>query len=257
MRSTIHWRIREAILGTREWQDVLYFVFFVLSGVIFTVMELRRPARRFDWRAADVFATGVAIFWGLIFGLAFERFSSFLFNREVPFGSTWSWFGAGVFVFIGVDFVQYWIHRFLHTHWCWRIHRWHHSVDRLNWLTGYRASFFEVAISGVFPTAVALVWPEVGIFAAFYYVCSTAWMHTNIDIQSKFLLAWLVTPQSHRIHHSVIKEMNSSNFGNFWTIWDRIFGTWIAPNSLAVESREFELGTHDLKPIVRMAIGVN
>ena len=57
----------------------------------------------------------------------------------------------------------------------------------------------------------------------------TAWhtriYHANLRTNYGFLKYILVTPQSHRIHHSIEPRHFNKNFGLFFSVWDRLFGT--------------------------------
>jgi len=63
---------------------------------------------------------------------------------------------------------------------------------------------------------------------------SAMFNHGNVRLPQpidKLLRAVIVTPDMHRVHHSIVVKETHSNFGFFMSIWDRLFGTYIAQPS--------------------------
>ena len=68
--------------------------------------------------------------------------------------------------------------------------------------------------------------------------------HSNIKITTSIerMIRWLfVTPDMHRIHHSVIENETNSNFGFFISVWDRLFGTYLQQPEKGHEQMEIGL----------------
>ena len=80
--------------------------------------------------------------------------------------------------------------------------------------------------------------------------------HGNIYIPNKFdrvLRLFLVTPDMHRVHHSVHPELTNSNFGFSLPWWDRLFGTYMAQPRESHEEMEIGLDTfRDPKQVNRL-----
>jgi len=56
------------------------------------------------------------------------------------------------------------------------------------------------------------------------------WMHMNVSWRSNWLERVLVTPRYHHIHHSSDAKLHDGNYGGLFSIWDRLFGTYIDPD---------------------------
>ena len=78
------------------------------------------------------------------------------------------------------------------------------------------------------------------------------WQHANVTIEIGVLRYLFVTPQSHRLHHTLGKEVpRNKNFGAVFSVWDVMFGTYVAPSH-----EDYALGTEEDVPVVRGLIGV-
>ena len=116
----------------------------------------------------------------------------------------------------------------------WRFHRVHHSDLDIDITTGVRFHPVEILISIVikFATIAALGAPVLAviIFEALLNLMSM-FTHSNIKLNSTFerILRWfIVTPDMHRVHHSIRENETNSNFAFNISLWDRIFATYVA-----------------------------
>jgi sterol desaturase/sphingolipid hydroxylase (fatty acid hydroxylase superfamily) len=133
-----------------------------------------------------------------------------------------------------VDFFQYWEHRLVHgSKFLWQTHLFHHSDEHMNVTTAARHHIFENLLSPVFitiPTAILFQVPPVTI--ALLALIPYAWLylsHANINLGFGPLWWLLVSPNYHRIHHSLTLEHIDKNFVNWFPIWDIVFGTACVP----------------------------
>lgn len=116
----------------------------------------------------------------------------------------------------------------------WRLHRMHHADLDIDVTTGNRFHPVEIIISiGIKLAAVALIGPPVMAVVLFEIVlnASAQFNHGNIRIPEpvdRWLRLFVVTPDMHRVHHSVISRETNSNFGFNVPWWDRLFGTYRA-----------------------------
>jgi sterol desaturase/sphingolipid hydroxylase (fatty acid hydroxylase superfamily) len=116
----------------------------------------------------------------------------------------------------------------------WRLHRMHHADLDIDVSTGLRFHPIEILISMLIKIAVviALGVPPVAVFAFELVLNATSlFNHANVRMP-----AWLdravrlvvVTPDMHRVHHSILARETDSNFGFNLPWWDRLFGTYRA-----------------------------
>ena len=142
------------------------------------------------------------------------------------------------------SFLNYWIHRFLHSKYLWEIHKVHHSAEDYNVLLPFRNHPVDYVIAifyGAFITAVLGIKPEAMMLWLAVNAVYQSMVHSNYDWKWRWVEYILITPQAHRIHHSTAPEHFNSNLG-ILSIWDRMFGTYTPPKGeridLGVEDRE-------------------
>ena len=116
----------------------------------------------------------------------------------------------------------------------WRMHMVHHSDLEFSATTGVRFHPFEILISACLKLGlVVLLGPPVLGVMLFEILLngSSLFNHTNVHLPPSLdrWLRWLiVTPDMHRVHHSVEKPETNSNFGFNLPWWDRLFRTYRA-----------------------------
>lgn len=116
----------------------------------------------------------------------------------------------------------------------WRLHRMHHTDLDFDVTTALRFHPLEIALSMLIKLAavVALGAPPVAVLLFEVILNATAMFnHGNVRLPLALDrgLRWLlVTPDMHRVHHSIRQEETDSNFGFNLPWWDRIFGTYRA-----------------------------
>ncbi|HUA59555.1 MAG TPA: sterol desaturase family protein, partial [Verrucomicrobiae bacterium] len=135
---------------------------------------------------------------------------------------------------LAADLLRYGLHRLLHSiAWLWRIHLLHHSDRDFDFTDHFRAHPLEglvarfaylAAILLLAPSALAVGCDEL-IGAAFGML-----EHVNFALpaSAERLLRYLfVTPELHRVHHSIDEREQQRNLGVVFIWWDRLFGTYL------------------------------
>lgn len=132
-----------------------------------------------------------------------------------------------------LDFLIYFQHvAFHHLPLLWRLHKVHHIDQEIDVTTGVRFHPLEIIISTLIKclAVVILGVPFVAVLIFEILLNATAMFnHSNINLPGKFdkyLRLIVVTPDMHRVHHSVIMQETNSNFGFNLPFWDRIFKTY-------------------------------
>ncbi|QGX97121.1 sterol desaturase family protein [Roseovarius faecimaris] len=116
----------------------------------------------------------------------------------------------------------------------WRIHRVHHADRDIDVTTAIRFHPVEIALSMILKIGLVYLLgpPALGIILFEIILNGTAMFnHANIRLPlwlDAVLRRLLVTPDMHRVHHSVHRHEHDSNYGFALSIWDRLFGTYIA-----------------------------
>ena len=140
---------------------------------------------------------------------------------------------AVVVSIIAMDFVIYLQHVMVHAvPALWRLHRVHHADLDYDVTTGARFHTVEIILSMLikFATIIVLGPPVVAVVIFEVVLNATAMFnHGNVSLPKGLdrVLRWfLVTPDMHRVHHSVEDDEANSNFGFSLPWWDRLFGTY-------------------------------
>ena len=147
-----------------------------------------------------------------------------------------------------LDFFQYLRHRGMHVFGAfWRLHQVHHSDEEFDVTTGLRFHPGEAAVTQIlYVGVVALLAPPVaGVFVAdLAAIVLNVFTHANIRLPQPLerrLRMVLITPEMHRVHHSVRGDEQNSNFGVVFPFWDRLFGTYRAAPADADDELRFGL----------------
>ncbi len=134
---------------------------------------------------------------------------------------------------IAMDFVIWLQHVMVHAvPLLWRLHRVHHADLDYDLTTGARFHPLEILLSMLIKFATIMVLgPPVIAVIIFEIVLNGMAMfnHANVKLPAGLdrLLRWFfVTPDMHRVHHSVEDDEANSNFGFNLSLWDRLFGTY-------------------------------
>jgi sterol desaturase/sphingolipid hydroxylase (fatty acid hydroxylase superfamily) len=116
----------------------------------------------------------------------------------------------------------------------WRVHRVHHADLDFDVTTGIRFHPIEMILSMLFKLSVVLaLGPPVLAVLVFEVLLNASSMfnHGNVRLAvlgDRVLRSVLVTPDMHRVHHSVLRQEENSNFGFCLSWWDRLLGTYRA-----------------------------
>ena len=188
-------------------------------GANLGLVVLNTVVLRLLFRAAavGVAATAATEGWGV------------LNHWAVPF-----WLAVPLAV-VAMDFVIWLQHVMVHAvPALWRLHRVHHADIDYDLTTGARFHPIEILLSmGIkFATIVLLGAPVLAVLVFEILLSACAMFnHGNIRLPAGVdrVLRWfMVTPDMHRVHHSVEDDESNSNFGFNLTWWDRLFGTYQA-----------------------------
>jgi sterol desaturase/sphingolipid hydroxylase (fatty acid hydroxylase superfamily) len=114
----------------------------------------------------------------------------------------------------------------------WRLHRMHHADLDIDVTTGVRFHPIEILISLGIKVSVILAlgipWIAVLVFEVLLNITSM-FNHSNVSMPSwldRILRMIVVTPDMHRVHHSILRHETDSNYGFNLPWWDRLFGTY-------------------------------
>jgi sterol desaturase/sphingolipid hydroxylase (fatty acid hydroxylase superfamily) len=225
----------------------------VFAGVFIALalLELVRPRRRLLASKAQRWLTNLSIV-GL--GILVGRGLGFILQSLTAVGAAllvaqndwgllnqvaWPAWIEILLAIIALDFAIWLQHVISHkVPVLWRLHRVHHADIDFDVTTALRFHPIEIGLSMLYKVVwVLLLGPAVVAVVLFEVLLNGCAMFNHANIQ---LPAWLdrvvrlviVTPDMHRVHHSVIASEHSTNFGFNLSIWDRLFSTYTAQPQL-------------------------
>lgn len=231
-------RFNEFIMA---YEPYIRSAFFFGILIIMAIFEYWAPRRRLTVSKTIRWTNNLAIVFlnsfliRLIFPVVAVGIASFAHENgwgilnyfAVPF-----WL-ATIISIIAMDFVIYLQHVMVHAiPILWRLHRMHHADLDFDVTTGARFHPLEIILSMLikFATIIVLGPPVVAVVLFEIILNMTAMFnHSNVKLPNKFdqlLRLLLVTPDMHRVHHSVEDDEANSNFGFSLPWWDRLLGTY-------------------------------
>lgn len=222
--------------------DDLQFVVFFLGLAIFGVLERVLPRRSVDMNRRRRWTTNGLVTALNVAALGFLPISFIaaaawaaqqqigLFNlMHVP-----SWVVVAGTLAVRA-FISFGTHLLNHKlPWLWRIHRVHHLDTEVDISTTVRMHPLEFFVNPFIGVPIVLLFGLSPWVLAFYELLDvgvTLFSHSNLRLAAavdRVLRYLIVTPDLHRVHHSVFKPETDSNYGAVFPIWDLIFGTFRA-----------------------------
>ena len=136
--------------------------------------------------------------------------------------------------FLLLDLISYFQHVVSHhVALLWRVHAVHHADEHVTAVSGLLHHPLEILLSAVFLLFFTVVLGIPVLVFVIYGACMavhSAITHADVALPRGLdrALRWLiVTPDVHRTHHSIHLREGNSNFGQMFTVWDRLFGTYV------------------------------
>jgi sterol desaturase/sphingolipid hydroxylase (fatty acid hydroxylase superfamily) len=191
------------------------------------------------WKHAGVnFAfLGTSLIINTIFGVA--TVGVFRWIEASQFGIT-NWISMPVWLefilcILAFDLIaQYMAHYMLHrVKWLWRLHMVHHADTHVDATTGPRLHPGDFLLRETLSLLVVVIMGAPVAYYLLYRFCTiffTYFTHANISLPfglDKALSYLIVTPNIHKFHHHFERPWTDTNFGNIFSFWDRIFGTFV------------------------------
>lgn len=216
----------------------------ILAGGIafFWIWESALPLFRFEYRKwphalVNFFFTFTTIVVNFALAFLLLRASEWAIAREfgllfwLPTLPLWA---ATLVGLLALDLISAWLAHFVshHTPPLWKFHLIHHSDTNVDTTTANRHHPGESVVRFAF-TALAVVITGAPLWMVFLYqamsVVLSQFNHANISLPAWLdrALAWvIVSPDMHKVHHHFVLPHTDSNFGNIFSFWDRLFGTF-------------------------------
>lgn len=139
-----------------------------------------------------------------------------------------------------LDLIGAWlIHWLQHqVKWMWKFHLIHHSDTWVDATTANRHHPGESVFRAIF-TLLAVAITGAPVWLVFLYqslsVLLSQFNHANISLPKRLdkAIAWvIVSPNMHKVHHHAEQPLTDTNYGNIFSFWDRLFGTYISVSDI-------------------------
>jgi sterol desaturase/sphingolipid hydroxylase (fatty acid hydroxylase superfamily) len=224
-----------------EYQSEIRLGSFMVLIILFAGLELLWPRRAADKNSKFRRLTNLVLLVINIFAVRIlvplATFDVALIAAERDFGLfnlvSLPVFLSVVLTIIVFDFLIYIQHVVFHKfNFLWRVHRVHHTDLEFDVTTAVRFHPVEIVLSLFYkliavlligPLAFAVILYEILLNAAALFTHSNILINTKID---RVLRILFVTPDMHRVHHSVLRKETDSNYGNIFSFWDKVFKTY-------------------------------
>lgn len=227
--------------------ESIRLLFFFGLLFIFSVLELWQPRRNPRYKKAKRWPANLGIsivnticLYILLPGAAIAAGYWAQQNHIGLFNSiNFSIYIAWPLCFLALDLAVYTQHYLFHRlAFLWPFHAMHHSDEDLDVSSGIRFHPIEIIISMLFKCAVIIALGAPITLIMIFEIAlnsSSLFTHTNVKLPEKWdniLRKLIVTPDMHRVHHSIEFKEQNSNFGFCFSFWDKIFKTYRAQPTL-------------------------
>jgi len=158
----------------------------------------------------------------------------------------WQLLLAGLIIDFGLWFMHWLSHK---NDVLWRLHALHHSSERLYWLNGERRHpISAIVLSSPGLMVVILLGAPANVIGAWFAIVGVhlAFQHANLDYTVGVFRKLLGVAEVHRWHHKREYEDAQVNFGEFWMLWDQLFGTYREGQNGVIAG---EVGIRDPMPL--------
>lgn len=211
---TFFWLLEGAVplfrFNYRKWRHALPNLFFTLTTILINFIFAFLLLKTADWTVTSQF--------GII--------------NWLPDMPLWLYVVLGVLLldFIGAYVAHYVEHQVKPL---WMIHLVHHTDHNVDTTTANRHHPLESVIRFTFTLlGVLIIGAPIGIVMLYQSlsIVSTQFTHANIKLSKRVdeIISYvLVSPDMHKVHHHYRLPYTDSNYGNIFSIWDRLFGTYM------------------------------
>lgn len=155
--------------------------------------------------------------------------------------SWWVW----IILMLATDFLWYWYHRLGHEiNFLWAAHIVHHQSEEFNLTVSARITTLQALIRNIFYAVLPLIGfhPVMVFTILLVHGAYSFFTHTQLVGKLGWLEHILITPSLHGVHHASDEKYLDKNYGDVFTFWDKLFGTF----QLEEEKPNYGL-THPLK----------
>lgn len=205
--------------------------------IVFSLIEFLLN-KRFDWKERAINFIGLTVFLGLG-NFIVLKISPLIPQTIFRYSEIDNNIIYVILFLLLTDIIYYWYHRAQHSYiFLWNIHRFHHSAESLDITTSHRSHFLEPPIQYLCIRLIVFLILGVSYSESVYFVIDFFVLfflylgHIDIKFPKSFIDKIFVTPNVHKIHHSIDQDHHHKNFAQIFSFIDVIFKTFLNPKKI-------------------------
>jgi alkylglycerol monooxygenase len=204
-----------------------FFIFFLLEYII-AVRRKNTGVFKYESSISNL-SVGIAerllnLFISASFYSVFLWIYTYYAIFSIP-NTWWVW----ILLILFTDLVWYWYHRLGHQiNFLWAAHIVHHQSEEFNFTVAARITVFQSLARNIFWCVIPLIGfhPNMVITILIVHGAYSFFTHTQLIGKLGWLEHILITPSLHGVHHASDEKYLDKNFGDVFTFWDKLFGTF-------------------------------
>jgi alkylglycerol monooxygenase len=204
-----------------------FFIFLLLEYLI-AKKQGRGNTFKYESSVSNI-SIGIAErFLSLFISGAFYGLFYYIYQHYAVFNIPNTWW-VWIIIILVTDLIWYWYHRFGHeVNLLWAAHIVHHQSEEFNYTVSARITVFQALIRGLFWCIMPWMGfhPAMVITILVVHGAYSFFTHTQVIGKLRWLEYILVTPSIHGVHHASDEKYLDKNYGDIFTVWDRLFGTF-------------------------------
>lgn len=204
--------------------------FFIFLFMEYTLAKKKKKPELFTYESSvSNLSIGIAErLLNLFISASFYSLFSWIYTHYAIFNIPNVWW-VWVLLILVTDLVWYWYHRLGHeVNVLWAAHIVHHQSEEFNFTVAARITVFQALGRNVFWCAIPLIGfhPDMVITILIVHGAYSFFTHTQVIGKLGWLEHILITPSLHGIHHASDEKYLDKNYGDVFTFWDKLFGTF-------------------------------
>jgi alkylglycerol monooxygenase len=204
-----------------------FFIFLLLEYLI-AKKQGRGDTFKYESSVSNI-SIGIAErFLSLFISGAFYGLFYYIYQHYAVFAIPNTWW-VWIIIILVTDLIWYWYHRLGHeVNLLWAAHIVHHQSEEFNYTVSARITVFQALIRGLFWCIMPWMGfhPAMVITILVVHGAYSFFTHTQVIGKLSWLEYIFVTPSIHGVHHASDEKYLDKNYGDIFTVWDRLFGTF-------------------------------
>lgn len=204
-----------------------FFIFFFLEYLL-AIQKNKKEVFRYESSISNL-SVGIAErLLNLFISASFYSLFYWIYTNYALFNIPNTWW-VWILLILVTDLVWYWYHRLGHqVNFLWAAHIVHHQSEEFNFTVAARITVFQSLIRNLFWCVIPFLGfhPTMVITILIVHGAYSFFTHTQLIGKLGWLEHILITPSLHGIHHASDEKYLDKNFGDVFTFWDKLFGTF-------------------------------